>query len=85
MSILQQELVENCFQNPLMSFSAALGVHCTDYAWHKPGSYTHYLSGLVYCNQVLLSYSVLSTCSSNVTLKSAPKGIDALLKEWNTN
>ncbi len=59
LAVLQHKLVANRFASPLISFAAALGVHPSDRAWRRPSSYTTYLSGLIYCNQVLLVHHVL--------------------------
>jgi hypothetical protein len=85
MSLLQQKLVTSPFSNAIMSFSAALGLRSSDLTWHNPGSYTPLLSALIYCNQVLLTKSVLLSHPPQDNPTSSSNQLTAILREWNTN
>jgi hypothetical protein len=59
LAMTQHKLLSELRRKPLLSFACALGVRSSDLSWLVHGSYTSYLSALIYCNQVILTYSIL--------------------------
>ena len=53
-AMLQQQVLVNWYENPLLFFAAVLGINDARGSWSEPKHYTGSLAGLVWCGRMLL-------------------------------
>lgn len=53
-AMLQQRVLVNWYENPLLFFAAVLGINDARGSWSEPKHYTGSLAGLVWCGRMLL-------------------------------
>jgi superfamily II DNA helicase RecQ len=51
---LKQKVAVNIFRNPLLHFTAVLGINGTNKSWRPATEYTGQLAGLIWCGRVLM-------------------------------
>ena len=65
-AMLQQRVLVNWYENPLLFFAAVLGINDARGSYREPKHYTGSLAGLVWCGYMLMLEEAFRDCPEDL-------------------